>query len=57
MVAMIVWAKMNESFLNSHYLSSAADKAFMDALKENHKFSVSRCYLVSLFPFMSFIPL
>lgn len=55
MIAMIACAKMNESFLNSHYLSSAADKAYMDALKENQKFSVSRCYLVSLSPFMRWV--
>lgn len=34
-------------FLNIHYLLSAADEAYTDALKENQKFSVSRCYLVS----------
>lgn len=44
--------KINQYFLNCHSLSFAADKAYMDVLKENHKFSVFTCYLVSLFRFL-----
>lgn len=42
-------AKINRQIL---FLSLAADKAYMEALKENQKFSVSRCYLVSSFLFV-----
>lgn len=38
------------SFFFFHFpsVAAAADKAYTDASKEEHKFSVSRCYLVSL---------
>lgn len=49
----LVCAEINRPFLFLVFPPSTANKAYTEAMKENQKFSVSRCYLVSSFWFVA----